>query len=97
MDEALRANFTIAGYIFYASCESIRKAGRFLMLSQIDPVLVRDMGIESFREVQQIQRTLDLRGKSVTVIPYGGYVLPQNEATYARLNGEFGDAALPYH
>ncbi len=97
LDEALRANFTIAGYIFYASCESIRKAGRFLMLSQIDPVLVRDMGIESFREVQQIQRALDLRGKSVTVIPYGGYVLPQNEATYARLNGEFGDAALPYH
>ena len=27
--------------------------------------------------------------KSVTVIPYGGYVLPQNEAVFKRLNGEF--------
>ncbi len=89
LDEALREAFTIAGYIFYASCEAIRKAGRFLMLSRIDPELVRDMRIECFSDIGEIERELQLAGKSVTVIPYGGYVLPQNEATYARLNGEF--------
>lgn len=89
LDEALREAFTIAGYIFYASCESIRKAGRFLMLSEIEPALVKDMGIVSFRRMDELERELQLEGKSVTVIPYGGYVLPQNEQTYARLNSEF--------
>lgn len=89
LDEALREAFTIAGYIFYASCESIRKAGRFLMLSDIDPALVRNMGIASYQNAADVQAQLDLRGKSVTVIPYGGYVLPQNEAVFKRLNGEF--------
>ena len=91
LDAALRESFTIAGYIFYASCESIRKAGRFLMLSDIDPALVRDMGIDSYQNVEDIQAQLDLRGKSVAVIPYGGYVLPQNGEVFRRLNGEFGE------
>ena len=89
LDPALREAFTIGGYIFYASCEAIRRAGRFLMLSRIDPGLVRDMGIESFQNIEDVQRALDLSGKRVTVIPYGGYVLPQSSAAYARLNGEF--------
>lgn len=89
LDEALREAFTIAGYIFYASCESIRKAGRFLMLSEIEPGLVKDMGIASFKRMDELERELHLEGKSVTVIPYGGYVLPQNEQTYAQLNSEF--------
>lgn len=89
LDEALREAFTIAGYIFYASCESIQKAGRFLMLSEIDPELVRDMKIASFRRMEDLEKELNLQGKSVTVIPYGGYVLPQNEQMYARLNSEF--------
>lgn len=89
LDQALRDTFTIAGYIFYASCESIQKAGRFLMLSEIDPVLVRDMRIEAFRQVEEIQGALDLKGKSVTVIPYGGYVLPQNVQVHQALNQEF--------
>ena len=44
------------------------------MLSDIDPALVRDMGITSFRSAEDVQSALELRGKSVTVIPYGGYV-----------------------
>lgn len=89
LDPALREAFTIAGYIFYASCEAIRKAGRFLMLSEINPNQVRDMRIESFGSMDEILKELPLTGKSVTVIPYGGYVLPQNEQTYAKLNREF--------
>ena len=89
LDEALREAFTIAGYIFYASCEAIRRAGRFLMLSEIGPEIVRDMGIESFKEMEALEKELDLAGKSVLVIPYGGYVLPQNTVVYDRLNREF--------
>ena len=89
LDEALREAFTIAGYIFYASCESIEKAGRFLMLSRIDPALVKDMRVEAYNRVEDIQKELELAGKSVVVIPYGGYVLPQNTETFGRLNGEF--------
>ena len=89
LDPALREAFTIAGYIFYASCESIARAGHFLMLSQIDPALVRDMKIESFRDAKALLEHLDLAGKSVTVVPYGGYVLPQTPETFARLNAEF--------
>lgn len=89
LDPALRGAFTIAGYIFYASCEAIRKAGRFLMLSEIDPALVKDMRIESYRNMEDIQRALELTGKTVTVVPYGGYVLPQNEQMYQKLNSEF--------
>lgn len=89
LDAALRENFTIAGYIFYASCEAIARAGRFLMLSEIDPEQVKDMGIESHRSLEGLMDRLDLAGKRVTVIPHGGYVLPQSESTYRRLNGEF--------
>lgn len=89
LDPALREAFTIAGYIFYASCESIARAGRFLMLSSIEPALVKDMKIESYRAVEALVEHLDLAGKSVTVVPYGGYVLPQTPETFARLNAEF--------
>ena len=89
MDLALRQDFTIAGYIFYASCEAIAKAGRFLMLSKIDPTVVKDMRIESFQDIDTLMAQLDLRGKHVAVIPYAGYVLPQSEAIYKRLNDEF--------
>lgn len=92
LDPALREAFTIAGYIFYASCEAIARAGRFLMLSEIDPALVKDMRIESHQSLESLTANLDLAGKRVTVIPYGGYVLPQNRDAFRRLNGEFGRA-----
>ena len=47
------------------------------------------MGIESHRSLEGLMDGLDLAGKRVTVIPHGGYVLPQSESTYRRLNGEF--------
>ena len=59
------------------------------MLSEIEPEIVKDMRIESFKKMKELEKELDLAGKSVLVIPYGGYVLPQNSAVYDRLNGEF--------
>ena len=43
LDESLREEFTIGGYIFYAACEAIRK-GRVLLLSSLAPETVADMG-----------------------------------------------------
>ena len=50
---------------------------------------MKDLRIESFKKMKELEKELDLAGKSVLVIPYGGYVLPQNSAVYDRLNGEF--------
>ena len=60
------------------------------MLSEIEPELVKDMGIETFRNISEIQRNLHLAGKNVAVIPHGGYVLPQINDTFRLLNSECG-------
>lgn len=86
LDATLRESFTIGGYIFYAACETIRKA-RVLLLSQIDPGLVTDMGITAFRDPAKLLATVDFTGKNVYVIPYGGSVMPQLEEDYRRLCG----------
>ena len=40
LDEALRADFTIGGYIFYLTCEQVRKASHVYTLTELDPELV---------------------------------------------------------
>ncbi len=82
LDESLRKDFTIGGYIFYAACEAIRK-GRVLLLSDLDPKEVSDMGVESFSSMDELMKNVDVKDKDVYVIPYGGSVLPQLEETYA--------------
>jgi len=95
LDRDLRANFTIAGYIFYVSCEAARRAGRFLMLSGLEPGTLRSMGITSYRTVPELQAALDLSGKTVYVIPCGGSVLPQNAEIRRLMEAELqGQAAL---
>lgn len=84
LDEALRKDFTIGGYIFYAACESIRRSNT-LLLSEIDPELVRDMGIRAFRRPEELLSQVDFSGKSVYVIPSGGSVMPQRKDRYDRL------------
>lgn len=83
LDESLRKDFTIGGYIFYAACESIRR-GRVLLLSDLDPEEIRDMGVESYRSMDELMENVDVKDKDVYVIPYGGSVLPQLEETYAK-------------
>ncbi len=87
LDEALRKDFTIGGYIFYAACETIRKA-RTLLLGEIDPEEVRAMGIQAFTRMEDLLSQVDFSGKEVYVIPYGGSVMPQLERRYARLCGD---------
>lgn len=75
LDEALRANFTIGGYIFYAACEKLQKAHTF-MLSEIPNETVKEMGITSFSNIEELMETIDFNGKDVYIIPNGGAVVP---------------------
>lgn len=75
LDEALRADFTIGGYIFYATCEWLRRGNIFLM-SELPPELVKEMNITSAPQIETLLKQIDFTGKDVYVVPYGGYVLP---------------------
>ena len=75
LDEELRANFTIGGYIFYAACESIAKSN-VMMLSSIDPEIVKDMKIRVSSNINDLLSQVDFKDKDVYVIPYGGNVVP---------------------
>ena len=75
LDADLRAGFTIAGYIFYAGCETIRK-GRVLMLTELSPETLKDMGIEGYTDLAALLSQVDFAGKDVIVMPHGGSTVP---------------------
>lgn len=75
LDEELRANFTIGGYIFYAACEAISK-GNLFMLSEIDSDVVADMKITANKNIDEVLKNVDFEGKEVYVLPHGGSVVP---------------------
>ena len=84
LDESLRKDFTIGGYIFYAACEAIRR-GNVLLLSELEPEEIRDMGVISYNSLEELMRHVDVENKEICVIPYGGSVLPQLHETYDEL------------
>ncbi len=75
LDAALREGFTISGYIFYAACEAIAKA-RVLMLTRLAPDVVAPMAMEACDDVFMLEKKLDLHGKEVFVMPFGGSIVP---------------------
>ncbi len=75
LDEALRAGFTISGYIFYAACEAIARV-KVLMLTQLKPDVAASMSLEAYDDISSLSKKLDLLGKDVYVMPYGGAVVP---------------------
>lgn len=78
LDADLRANFTIAGYIFYASCEVMVKT-EVLMLTQIAPETLDGMGARVFSDIASLLEEVDFSGKDIYVMPYGGYTVPYLE------------------
>lgn len=88
LDEALRKDFTIGGYIFYAAVENIAKANT-LLLSDIDPKAVKAMGVTAFADPAELLKQVDFTGKSVYVLPYGGSVMPQLQAKFDAFCAEF--------
>ena len=81
LDESLRKDFTIGGYIFYALCEAIQR-GNVLLLSKLGPEDVGAMGIKSFNDIDSLMQKVDVKDKDVYVIPYGGSVIPQMKDAY---------------
>lgn len=75
LDEELRRGFTIAGYIFYASCEAMAKGGT-LMLTDIPPETLDGMGARVFSSLPDLIKEVDFTGKDVYLMPYGGYTVP---------------------
>lgn len=79
LDADLRKDFTIAGYIFYASCEAMAKA-EVLMLTQIPDETLKGMGARVFSDIKSLLHEVDFTGKDIYVMPYGGYTVPYQKS-----------------
>lgn len=75
LDEALRADFTIGGFIFYLTVETLQKA-RCKILTTIDEHICQTMGMEPYKDAESLLGSLDFTGKHVYVLPEGGSVVP---------------------
>lgn len=75
LDEALRADFTIGGFIFYLTVETLQK-GRCSILTEIGEDVAGPMGMRAYRDLDAMLASVDFTGKRVYVIPSGGSVVP---------------------
>lgn len=75
LDADLRADFSIAGYIFYASVEAVANCSCH-MLTEIPPETIAPMGLSAYSDISELLRQVDFSGKSVYVMPYGGGTVP---------------------
>ena len=65
----------MAGYVFFLNCEQAHRL-RIMLLSGIDPAETEPMGIETYPDVPLLLAAASLEGKSITVIPNAGSVVP---------------------
>ena len=75
LDAALRANFTIPGYIFYLNCEQAKRYN-IVMLTDADPNQLALMGIRACTDPHRLLDGIDLAGTLTYVIPNGATVIP---------------------
>ena len=75
LDEALRADFTIGGFIFYLTVENLKK-GECRILTTIDKDTTGPMGMQAFTDAKEFVNGVDFTDKTVYIIPYGGSVVP---------------------
>ncbi len=78
MEKRLRDNFTVPGYIFLHNCEQAQRY-RVMMLTSIDPEIMKGMGIEAYNNPDELMKHVDFEGKTVYVIPNGSTVIPSVE------------------
>ena len=79
LDQSLREGFTIAGYIFYAGCESIAKGSIRMLTSfskDLTPEVLKDMNITGYSDIQALLNDIDFTGKTVSIMPSGGNTVP---------------------
>ncbi|MBQ2699651.1 MAG: nickel-dependent lactate racemase [Clostridia bacterium] len=75
LTEALRADFTIAGYVFFAMCQVARRC-RVKMLTMLPADTTRAVGVEAYQDLQSLLENTDFANKTVYAMPFGGSVLP---------------------
>ena len=75
LDPALRADFTIGGFIFYLTIENLKK-GDCRILSTIDKDTAQTLGMKAYADISELMESVDFADKTVYVIPYGGSVVP---------------------
>ena len=75
LDAALRAGFTIDGYIFYAFCEVLARFDVHL-LTDIPSSELAGMRIHVYSDAGSLSRSVDFAGKKVYVMPFGGNTVP---------------------
>jgi nickel-dependent lactate racemase len=75
LDTDLREDFSIAGYIFYASVEAIARCNVH-MLTQIPPATLAPMKLQAHSDWAALLAGVDFTGKQVYVMPYGGNTVP---------------------
>ena len=76
LDASLRADFTIGGYIFFLTVEQLNKAAHVYTLTELDPEMVKPMGMEAGRDAAELIGKIDFTGKRVYVLPLAGSVVP---------------------
>lgn len=79
LDADLRARFDVAGYIFYAACETLARV-RAYMLTDIPAATVADMGIHAVSSVEALRPLLDFAGRTVYLMPAAGNTVPYEES-----------------
>ncbi|MGN1368879.1 MAG: nickel-dependent lactate racemase [Aristaeellaceae bacterium] len=75
LDAALRANFTVAGYIFY-ECVAIADNAQVHVLSALDPADLTAMHMHPHTDPAQVQQLLDFGNQHVIVMPRGANTVP---------------------
>ena len=73
--EALRAAFTIDGYIFFAFIEAMAKR-EVHFLTSINPEELNGIPLHVYRDAQTLLRNIDFENKNICVMPYGGNTVP---------------------
>lgn len=75
LDAALRADFTVAGYIFYV-CVEIARNAHVRMVSELPAEVLGPMGIAEGVQPERFPSVLDFGDKRVIVMPNGGGTVP---------------------
>ena len=78
LDAALRADFTVAGYIFY-ECVAIADSAEVHVLSALDPADLTAMRMHSHSDPAEVQQLLDFGDQHVIVMPRGANTVPMTK------------------
>ena len=80
LDTALRANFTVAGYIFY-ECVAIADNAEVHVLSALDPADLTAMHMHPHTDPAELASLLDFGDQQVIVMPRGANTVPMIHTT----------------